>query len=376
MSLAIDSDFDGGNIRCLQAAAPDAIRLEIVPDAGGAFFQWFYFRLSGAAGRDCVLRIENAGAATYPEGWRGYRAVASEDGEDWLRIATAYDGRVLTMRHRPVGDAVWFAYFAPYSMARHAALIARATESPLVTGRTLGATLDGARLDLLEIGEARERTCWVIGRQHPGETMAEWWMEGFLEQLIDPADAMAHELLEKARFLRGAQHEPRRQPTWPPPDQRGGQQPQPRLGSTEHGGEPGGLPRQPAHGAHRRRLLPRRARRRGAPLRLHRRDGRHPLLLPRARAAARHASRPRSWRRTRISRRRTAMRRPPRGKANLGICANHVAETFGCLAMTLEQPFKDAANAPDPRYGWSPVRCRRLGRSCLEALAAVIDTLR
>ena len=66
----------------------------------------------------------------------------------------------------------------------------------------------------------------------------------------------------------------------------------------------------------------------------------------------------------------------PPGKANLGICANYVAETHGCLAMTLEQPFKDAANAPEPRYGWSPARCRSLGRSCLEALAAVIDTLR
>ena len=71
MSLAIDSDFDGGNIRCLAAPAPDRIRLEIVPDAGGAFFQWFYFDMQGAAGEDCVLRIENASGATYPEGWKG-----------------------------------------------------------------------------------------------------------------------------------------------------------------------------------------------------------------------------------------------------------------------------------------------------------------
>ena len=44
--------------------------------------------------------------------------------------------------------------------------------------------------------------------------------------------------------------------------------------------------------------------------------------------------------------------------------------------MTLEMPFKDAANAPDRRNGWSPARSHRLGRSSLEALAAVIDTLR
>ena len=66
----------------------------------------------------------------------------------------------------------------------------------------------------------------------------------------------------------------------------------------------------------------------------------------------------------------------PPGKADLRICANHVAETHGCLAMTLEMPFKDAANAPDPRHGWSPARSHQLGRSCPEALAAVIDSLR
>ena len=63
MGLPIDCDFDGGNIRCLSAAAPDDIRLEIRPDGRAAFFQWFFFRLRGAGGRDCMLKIENAGAA-------------------------------------------------------------------------------------------------------------------------------------------------------------------------------------------------------------------------------------------------------------------------------------------------------------------------
>jgi hypothetical protein len=44
--------------------------------------------------------------------------------------------------------------------------------------------------------------------------------------------------------------------------------------------------------------------------------------------------------------------------------------------MTLEMPFKDNANAPDPRYGWSPDRCRRLGAAGLDALWAVVADLR
>ena len=33
-----------------------------------------------------------------------------------------------------------------------------------------------------------ETQVWLIARQHPGESMAEWWMEGALACLTDPAD--------------------------------------------------------------------------------------------------------------------------------------------------------------------------------------------
>ena len=254
MSLTIDSDFDGGNIRCLTARAPDRIRLEIVPDAGGEFFQWFYFSVRGAAGKDCVLRIENAGGVTYPDGWRDYRAVASEDGEDWPRVATEYDGKVLTIRHRPVGDEVRFAYFAPYPMERHAELIERMATSSFVTARRLGQTLDGAPLDLLEIGGARAAD--LLDHRAPAS-----WRDhgrvvdgGFSRTAAGPRRSARPRAAREGAVLRGAQHEPRRQPPRAPQDQRGGRQPQPRLGGPQHGAEPGGVPGQRGDGPHRRRL--------------------------------------------------------------------------------------------------------------------------
>jgi murein tripeptide amidase MpaA len=63
------------------------------------------------------------------------------------------------------------------------------------------------------------------------------------------------------------------------------------------------------------------------------------------------------------------------GKANLTMCTNQTAHAFGAVSMTLEQPFKDNADRPDPEHGWSPARCRALGRAQLDALAAVIDPL-
>ncbi len=52
-----------------------------------------------------------------------------------------------------------------------------------------------------------------------------------------------------------------------------------------------------------------------------------------------------------------------------------LAERFGAVSMTLEMPFKDNDDLPDPVHGWSPERCRLLARACLDALHAVIDRL-
>ena len=41
---------------------------------------------------------------------------------------------------------------------------------------------------------------WLYARQHPGETMAEWWMEGALERLLDEVDPVTRRLREKATF--------------------------------------------------------------------------------------------------------------------------------------------------------------------------------
>ena len=96
MTLSISSAFDGGNIRVV-AIDGDVVDLEIVKDHQSDFYQWFYFRLSGAAGREITLRITNCAGAAYPDGWPGYQACVSEDREEWTRAETAYADGVLTI---------------------------------------------------------------------------------------------------------------------------------------------------------------------------------------------------------------------------------------------------------------------------------------
>jgi murein tripeptide amidase MpaA len=61
------------------------------------------------------------------------------------------------------------------------------------------------------------------------------------------------------------------------------------------------------------------------------------------------------------------------GKANLTMSTNQLAERFGACAMTLEMPFKDNADLPDPAQGWSPERCRLLARECLASLVEWLE---
>jgi murein tripeptide amidase MpaA len=49
----------------------------------------------------------------------------------------------------------------------------------------------------------------------------------------------------------------------------------------------------------------------------------------------------------------------------LTMASPHVTHRFGCLSLTLELPFKDNANDPDPRTGWDGARSARLGEAVL-----------
>lgn len=375
--MHISASFDSGNIEVVAGDDPQNIRLAIRRDAGpDGFFQWFHFRVTGARGVPCRMVIENAGQASYPKGWEDYRACASSDRETWERVDTRFEGGALVISHTPATDSVYYAYFPPYSRERHRDLIAQSQAFPDCRAEVLGETVDGEEMDLLTIGDpAAALKLWVIARQHPGETQAEWWMEGFLVRLLDPADAVAREILKRAVFhvvpnmnpdgsrrghLRTNAAGVNLNRAWAEPDPKTS----PEVYLTDrrmretgvdffldvHGDE--GLPYVFIAGA----------------------DGipgvteKQISLRERFEAALRQAN-------PDFQSEKGYPKAQP-GKANLTIASSHVASTHGCLAMTLEMPFKDNANAPDPRFGWSIDRCRKLGAASLTAALAVIDDLR
>src|SRR5262249_2963795 len=82
----------------------------------------------------------------------------------------------------------------------HLDLLGRVAESRRARVRELGTTIEGREVSMVILGDAgaNKRPVWIIARQHPGETMAEWFVEGMLERLIDASDPVARALLEGA----------------------------------------------------------------------------------------------------------------------------------------------------------------------------------
>jgi murein tripeptide amidase MpaA len=201
MPIKISHQFDAGAIEVLRAEAPQSIELNIRKDSRADFLQWFHYRLQGARDQPCTMRFLNAGQAAYPQGWQNYHACASYDRENWFRVPTSYDGQVMTISHTPERDSVYYAYFEPYSWERHLRLLGRAEHSPLARVLHLGSSIEGRDIDAVIIGSAAAaKKIWVVARQHPGETMAEWFVEGMIDALLDQSNPIARELLQRAAF--------------------------------------------------------------------------------------------------------------------------------------------------------------------------------
>jgi murein tripeptide amidase MpaA len=372
MTAHISAAFDSGNIRVI-ARDGDRFDLEIVKDHQSDFYQWFHFRLLGAKGRTVELRIVNVAGSAYPLGWPGYKARVSEDRETWRLAETSYDGKALTIRHQADSDNLWFAYFAPYSMERHHDLVATVAGMPGVAYESLGRTLDGQEMDCLHIGEGKLQV-WLYARQHPGETMAEWWMEGALARLTDASDPVARVLRREATF--------HVVPNMNPDGSRRGHLRTNAIGVNlnREWHEPS-AERSPEVLCVRNRMD-----QTGVDFAI---DVHGDEAIPYVFLAGFEGIPNWTERQGKLFAlyRETLARRSPDfqiehgyavagpGAANLTMSTNQLANRYGAVTMTLEMPFKDNDGLPDPEFGWSPERSMRMGEDCLGALHEMIGEL-
>ena len=376
MTLKISSSFDSGAIEVVSCASADDLQLAIRADSHAEFRQWFHFRLQGGSGQPCRLRFINAGKCTYVDGWRDYRVVASCDRRDWFRVPTRFDGAEMVVEHTPQRDSIYYAYFEPYSWERHLDLLGSLAQSPRVRVRDIGSSVEGRDMSVVTVGtpEAGKRPIWIIARQHPGETMAEWFVEGLLERLVDASDPVARALLASAVVH--------------------------VVPNMNPDGSVRGNLRTNAAGSNLNRewlapsaekspevLCVREAMREAgvaAFLDVHGDEALPYVFVDGCERLPEFTADDLSRQQEFI----VAFKRASPDfqdvhgypsnkdtKVNLTLASKYVGNTFGCLSLTLEMPFKDNADWPEATTGWSGQRSKRLGAAALEPLLAMLPHL-
>lgn len=375
--LDIRADFDSGNIQVLDASDRAHVRLAIRPDTHSPHLQWFHFKVSGMdSGQLHTFVLENAGASTFARGWPDYQAVASYDHHTWFRLPTRFDGKALHFELSPTAQEAWFAYFEPYTRTRHEWLIAQALNKAGMQLVAVGRSVEGRDIPLLRFGtgEPGRRKLWLIAQQHPGEHMAEWFMEGIIERLQQP-DAELTTLLDQADLYLvpnvnpdGAFHGHLRTNAAGRDLNRAWQD-----ADAEHTPEVVFVQQQMA--------------RHGVDLFI---DVHGDEEIPHVFTAAcegnpgytpRIASLEQQFRdwlceRTADFQQVHGYGRDQPGKGNLKLACNSVGQTFDCLSFTLEMPFKDHNDAPAPQTGWNGARSARLGKDVLSTCIRMLPLLR
>ncbi len=375
--MKISTQFDAGSVVVVDASDLENIQLQLREDNASEFKQWFYFRVQGASYSNLVMHFDNAGTSAYPDGWIDYQAVASYDRVNWFRVPTRYENGVLSIEHTPLGNSIYYAYFEPYSYEQHLNLLGEAQGSGLSQIDDLGSTVQGRDINLLTIGNqaASDLKIWVIARQHPGETMAEWFIEGFLSRLLDSQDPTSRAILDCATFY-----------VVPNMNPDGAY-----LGNLRTNAAGANLNREWAQPSIetspevyyvRQKMFET-----GVDLFL---DIHGDEAIPYVFAAGTEGTP--SYNETRHQLEESfkaafSMASPDfqdeygydkdaPNEANLTVGANWVGNEFNCLSYTIEMPFKDNNNLPDDDFGWNGQRSLRLGEAVLSAILAVSPELR
>eukprot|EP00985_Skeletonema_marinoi_P031543 scaffold37720_cov147-Skeletonema_marinoi.AAC.14 len=426
--ISISDSYDSGNGEFVSFNIADGeedytdviVHVNIKPDPftlleQKSYFQSFSFRASinfnspAIRGIFCDKKsikvkyvVDNAHQASYADAWNGATVFATEkstpyDAESWHRTSdTNYEKGVLSWTHVHDLDgessSAYFAYFPPYSYERHLGLIAQCAESEGARVFSLGQTVSGREIDCVKVGTG-PRKCWIIHRQHPGESMASFYAEGLLNTLLALDDKWDN-VSEKARelftfyivpninpdgsangYLRtnaaGSNLNREWCPSPSPPAADGSSTSEmyeaPTLHRSpevyyllKHMDETGCDAFLDIHGDE---ALP-----------FNFLAGSQGMSVWGKRLESLHGAFLASYERANEDMQAKVSYDPEKPNEGMkNICSNQIAERFDCFAATLEMPFKECWGRP---AGWGPERAGQLGASVLDALCYVQPYLR
>jgi hypothetical protein len=196
---SVHTDFEGGSLGRIEKVSDAHFRLgakgESDQDKRNRQANWYYFRVDDAGSKPLTFDIidlpgeynyqPNKGAIT-----KDTPPVISFDGSHWEHIKTfEYDAAEpkLTLHVQPQGKQFWIAHCPPYTNENLTHLRKDIKGNPDFHEEVIGKTAGGRDLMLWTIAHQpnpRNKTVWLMFRQHSWETGSSWTGEGAVRTLL------------------------------------------------------------------------------------------------------------------------------------------------------------------------------------------------
>jgi len=178
--IIIEVPKDSGSLGAY-SVVDNIISFSLQEDSKDIIGQWFFFNIKNNSDyRIFEFVITNSDKSQYPKGWNNYRPVYTDHNGSWGYIHSSRinnEGKfVFTIQAPPQEFSV--AWYEPYSLSRlnHWIESISSNDSIFVTSTLLDSPC-------IRFGIPTHGTFVLIARQHPGETMSSFFIEGIIEEI-------------------------------------------------------------------------------------------------------------------------------------------------------------------------------------------------
>lgn len=152
---------------------------------------WFYFKIVDNPFSSLTFVIENINSSFYPKSWFYYRPFFSKDNISWQQIGHSWLKNhkfFFTIDNLP--KEFYLARHIPYSLSRYYQWLA------VLKKEKFFKIHHKKTLDILQVGFNLEGSVIIVARQHPGESLTSFFIEGVTDELKENK-----EFLERFKFL-------------------------------------------------------------------------------------------------------------------------------------------------------------------------------
>lgn len=195
--LLIDTQIPSGSILYDRIDNDGIIHLNLNREFGSLTHS-FYFKvlIDKTFRKKLTFSIDNAGQSPFADGWNNYAPFQRSDDADWKRISQGFfNGTSFYFDVDDINKDFFISWYIPYPTNKYRNWLAEISKSDLLT-----VNVNDEIPDYIVAGDKRKPAVVVVARQHPGESMASYVVEGFVDALIKK-NALTENLLKKNSII-------------------------------------------------------------------------------------------------------------------------------------------------------------------------------